>query len=602
MENLVLKKKRHLFLLFAVIITAGWGLSVLSRSNDKINENEMVMYSAIGGKVASLDPGNIGDTSSSAVASQIFECLYDYHYLKRPYEIIPHIASKMPEISEDGLTYTIEIKKGVYFTDDECFGGRERELNASDFVYSWKRLADIKYLSKNWWVFDGKIAGLDEFREYTKTCKTADEVDYSRPIEGLQAVDDYTLKIRLNRPWPQLLYLLAHLPTAPVAKEAVDYYGKGIINHPVGTGPFFLKVWNRGSYIELVRNKGYRDEYYPVDGEESDVKDGYLVDAGKKIPFADRIFFMQIDEDPPSWFLFLNGKLDVSIIPKDNFQQAIQEGFKLSPELSQKGIHLKVYRDPSTYWIGFNMEDAVIGKNKPLRQAIAYCIDKKKYIDLFTNNRAEIADGFIPPLMDSYDKSISSMAYNYDINKGRELVKEAERLNGGTIPVLKLGMPGTDVVSRQQGQFYQKAFKEIGLELEIDYMDWPMYLERMHKKDLQIFQSGWVADYPDAENFLQLFYSKNVSPGPNNFNYVNSRFDTVYETASVMLGSDERTELYRKAQRIVMEDCPAVFLLHGVAYTLHHDWVKNYKPNTFQYGLSKFRRIDVEQRKAYKCQ
>jgi len=574
-------------------------LSGCERKGSESKSDEMIMYSAIGAKVAALDAGNVGDTASSAVASQIFECLYDYHYLKRPYQLIPKLAEGMPEISEDGLVYTIKIKQGVYFTNDKCFKGQRRELVADDFVYSWKRIANIKYLSRNWWIFDGKIKGLDDFREYTKTCKTIDDVDYSLPVEGLKAIDKYTLEVTLTKPWPQILYLFAHLPTAAVAKEAVDYYGKSIINHPVGTGPYILKKWNRGSYIELVRNKDFRDEFYPSSGEEEDAEAGLLVDAGKKLPFADRVFFMLIEEDPPLWFLFLQGKLDVSGIPKDNFQQAIQEGQKLSDELVEKGIELKIFRNPSTYWVGFNMEDPILGKNKPLRQAIACCIDKKRYIDLFTNNRAEEADGFIPPLMKAYESKIAGAAFDYDVERGRKLVAQAEKLNGGPIEVLTLAMPGTDVVARQYGQFYKKSFKEIGLELEVDYMDWPTYLERMHKKDLQMFQSGWIADYPDSENFLQLFYSRNVSPGPNSFNYINLEFDKLYEKASAMLDTPERTQLYRKAQEMVVEDCPAVFLIHGVAYTLHHSWVKNYKPNTFQYGLSRFRRIDSQERKAY---
>ncbi len=594
--------KRIAKALTAVVLTGAVVYILYSsfRSRDNSSEDEMVIYSGIGSKIASLDPGNIGDTSSSAVASQIFECLYDYHYLKRPYQLIPKLAEDMPKVDEDRIVYTIKIKKGVYFTDDFCFDGQRRELIAEDFVYSWKRLANIKYLSRNWWIFDGRIKGLDDFREYTKSCKSMDEVDYSRPVEGLKALDKYTLRITLTKPWPQILYLLAHLPTAPVAKEAVNYYGKSIINHPIGTGPFVLKKWNRGSYIEMVLNEGFRDEFYPSQGQEMDIKNGYLADAGKKLPFADRLFFMLIEEDPPMWFLFLQGKLDASAIPKDNFQQAIQEGQNLSEELVEKGVELKTYRNPSTYWIGFNMEDPVLGKNKPLRQAIACCIDKKHYIDLFTNNRAEMAQGFIPPLMKSYDPEITERGFHCDIERGKKLVEQAKQLNKGMLPVLTLAMPSTDVVARQYGQFYKKSFKGIGLELEIDYMDWPTYLERMHRKDLQMFQSGWIADYPDAENFLQLFYGKNVSPGPNSFNYINAEFDKLYEEASVMPDTPERTKLYRQAQEMIIEDCPAVFLLHGVAFTLHHSWVENYKPNTFQHGLSKFRRINVEKRRAYK--
>ncbi|MDD5135234.1 MAG: ABC transporter substrate-binding protein, partial [Phycisphaerae bacterium] len=199
-------------------------------SADKPEPHNSVLYSAYSAKVRGLDPGDIGDTTSSAVAGQIFECLYQYHYLKRPYELIPSLAENMPSVSDDGLVYTIKIKKGVYFTDDACFeNGKGRELVADDFIFAWKRIADIKYLSKNWWIFDGRIVGLDEFRQYTKSRQKASDVDYSLPVEGLTAPDKYTLVIKLKKPWPQIVHLLAHLPTAPMAKEAVQYYAKDIM-------------------------------------------------------------------------------------------------------------------------------------------------------------------------------------------------------------------------------------------------------------------------------------------------------------------------------------------------------------------------------------
>ena len=588
-----------LAVVLAVIIATIAGCDSSPKTADA---NETVLYGAFGAKVRGLDPGDIGDVTSSTVASQFFECLYQYHYLKRPYELIPQLADGMPKVSADGLTYTIKIKQGVHFADDACFGnGKGRELKAGDFVFAWKRIADIKYLSRNWWIFDGRVIGLDEFREYTKTVKKAKDVDYSRQVEGLQAVDDYTLVIKLKKAWPQIVHLLAHLPTAPVAKEAVDYYGKDIINHPVGTGPFMLKLWHRGSYIEMVKNPTFRDEFYPSQGEQSDRAEGLLADAGKKLPIADRIVNVLVQEDPPRWFLFLQGKIDGSGIPKDNFNEAIDHRRKLTPEMEDRNIRLRVFRDPSTYWLGFNMEDEVLGENKPLRKAISCAVDRQKYIELFTNNRGEPAYGFIPPLMKAYDKDIKeTAAVGYNVEKAKQLVAKAEKIYGGKLPKLTVSMPGTDVVFRQRGEFLKRNFRDVGLDIEIDYTDWPTFLDKVKTKSAQIFMLGWVADYPDAENFLQLFYSKNRSPGPNNFNYVNPAFDKIYEQAAVMQDGAERTRLYREAERIVVEDCPAVFLLHGVAYVLSHDWVQNSKPHAFGYGLSKYRRIDTSRRRAYK--
>jgi len=579
-------------------------LSVLAGckySSSHRDPNDSVLYSTHPAKIRGLDPGDIGDQTSALIASQMFECLYQYHYLKRPYQLIPCLAEDMPSISPDGLVWTIKIKTGLRFADDKCFeNGKGREVTANDFVFAWKRIANIKYLSKNWWVFDGKIIGLDEFREYTKTCKTDKAVDYNTPVDGLQTPDNYTLIIKLKQPWPQMVDMLAHLPTAPIAKEAVDYYQKDIINHPVGTGPYTLKIWRRGSYIEMVKNPNFRDEFYPSEGEPNDAADGLLADAGKKLPLTNRIVSVLIQEDPPRWFLFLQGKIDVSGIPKDNFSEAIDMRRELTPEMQARNIKLTKFRDPSTYWIGFNMEDKIIGKNLPLRKALASAVDRDKYISLFTNNRGEPAYGFVPPLMSSYNPDIKNISQTaYDSNNARKYRAEAEKLYGGKIPTLTLAVPSTDAIARQEGDFLKRCFNAAGLDVDMDYMDWPIFQDKIKTKSAQMLMLGWAAEIPDAEKFLQLFYSKNASPGSNNFNYSNPEFDKLYETSSIMPDSPQRDALYRQAEEIVVKDCPAIFMMHGAAFILTHDWAMNIKPHAFAYGLSKYRRVDQKKKNDY---
>jgi len=564
--------------------------------------NEMVLHHVLSTKIKSLDPGNMRDLYSIIVASQIFEPLYQYHFLKRPYELIPLLAEDMPQISDDLLTYTIRIKKGVYFQDDPCFSNSKgRELKSKDFVFSLKRIANIKYMSQNWSIFDNKIVGLDEFREYTKICNSGADVDYSRQVQGLTTPDDYILVIQLKKPWPQLCTALADIATAPVAKEAIDYYGRDIISHPVGTGPFRLNVWRRDSYIELARSPAFRGEFYPSSGEPGDAEAGYLDDAGKPIPFADRVLWTIIEERQPAWLLFLQGKVDATVIPKDNFDEVMGGAGELTPAMTQRNIHLKTFNDPSTYWLGFNMADPVFGKNKPLRSAISYAIDRGKFIELFFNNRHPVAHGLIPPVMPSYNPEIKEKGYaKYDPAKAQELLKEAEKIHGGKLPTLKIALPGTSTWYRQFGQLLKRNLNAIGLEVETEYMDMPTYLEKVNTKSVQMFTSGSSATSPDAQDFLAMFYSRYNAPGPNKFNYSNPEFDELYEKAQVMLDSPEKYRLYRKMELIVLEDCPAAFLNHRVAYVLHHDWYKNYKPHAFAYGLSKYRRIDTAKRAAYK--
>lgn len=565
--------------------------------------NEMVLRAAIATKIKTLDPLGMRSVYSAVVSGNIFETLYQYHFLKRPYELVPFLAEDMPEVSEDKQVYNIKIKKGVLFQDDECFlGGKGRELRTQDFVYGLKRVANIKNLSENWSLFDGRIVGLNEFREYTKSCTSKADVDYSREIEGLQTPDDYTLIIKLIKPWPQLVgTALADRVTAPVAKEAVDFYGDEIISHPIGTGPYKLKAWRRGSYIELVRNENFRGELYPSEGEPGDAEAGYLDDAGKPIPFADKVIWTVIEEAQPAWFLFLQGELDASVIPKDNYDEVMTGTGELTAAIKQRNIHLKTYSDPSTFWVGFNMHDPVLGVNKPLRRAISYSIDREKFIELFFNNRDTVAHGFISDLMGSYNSEIEKYGYaECNREKAKELLEKARAIYGGELPELTLAMPGTDTWARQFGQFLQRQFDAVGLKVSIDYMDWPTYQEKLNTKSAQMFTSGVRASIPDAEDFMGLFYSKNWAPGSNKFNYLNAEFDKLYETATIMLDSPERRKLYQKMELIVLEDCPAAFLNHRVNYVLLHDWYLNYKPHVFQYGLAKYRKIDMKKRAEYK--
>ncbi len=566
--------------------------------------DEIVHNQRLRSQVQTLDPGNIGDTASSAVGEEFFECLYGYHYLKRPQQIIPELAAQMPQISDDGLVYRIQIRQNVHFHDDPCFPqGKGRMLKAADFIYAWKRIADVKNRSKNWWIFNGRIVGLDEFREYSKTCKKG-EVDYSRPVEGLQAEDDFTLVVKLTDPWPQFIFWLAHVPTAPMACEAVDYYGQDIVRHPVGTGAFMLKAWYRGVYLEAVRNPNYHHLRYPTEGMPEDVEAGLLEDAGKELPFIDRVIWRVINEDQPRWLLLMRGDIDLITIPKDNFGQAISLNMDLRPEMAERQMVLELFDEPGTFWLAFNMEDPLLKNNKPLRYAMSYAINRAKYIDLILSSRGRPSYGYTPPAMGDYDPTVTEWSPAvYDLAKAKAAMKEAIKVNGGPIGKLRLASR-TGTEPRQSALFLKRALGEIGLEIELEFFDWPTFLERMKNAQHQMHFSGWLADYPDVENFMQVFYSPNA-PWPNSTNYASDEFDAIYEKASLMADSPERRELYKKAQQIVLEDMPCVFTYHRVAYIIRHDWLGNlkpdpYKPDTAGGGHIKYYKIDMGKRDQYR--
>lgn len=601
-----MKKKTNSFIVVYAGLLAAIAAAVFvgcRKSSTPPQTDRMLIRLPLFTKIQTLDSGNLTDVYSLGIASQIFESLYEYHYLKRPCELVPLLAEEMPQISDDYLTYTIRIKKGIFFQDDPCFpDGKGREVTAADFVYALKRIANVKYMSQRWPDWNGRIVGLDEFREFTKGFQRELDVDYSRPVEGLQALDDYTLQFKLTKPWPQLAWYLASAVTAPAAREAAEYYGRDIMYHPVGTGPFRLKIWQRSFYIELVRNETWHGGFYPAEGEPSDAENGYLADAGKPLPFADAILYRIIEEFQPAWLMFLRGDLDMMQIFKDNFSQAVNpDTLTAAPEMSERGIRLLVFDDPSVFWVGFNMQDAVLGPNKPLRKAICRAIDRQAANRLFFNGVHKIAYGYLPPGLEEYDPNIVHTDYaRYDPAEARALIQEAQALFGGPIPPLTIAIPGTSNLDRQIGQFLQKYFADVGLQLRVDYMDWPTYLDGLNKGKLQIFFSGASPSIPDSLDMLMAFCSWNWGYGGNHFYYSNPQFDELYRQVEGMFPGPERTRLCRRMERIMLDDYPAAFLNHRVSIAIIHDWYRNAKPHVFSYNTAKYRKIDLEQRSRYK--
>ena len=563
-------------------------------------EEGIVVHRSLSAKVKGFDTAHASDVASNVLISQIYEPLMQYSYLERPYKVEPCLAVKMPTISEDQLTCTFKIRKGVYFQDDLCFtaaGGKGRELTAGDFVYSFKRLADFANQSTGWWIFNGRIKGLDEFREMSG--KEKGKTDYGLEVEGLKALDRYTFQIKLKEPYPQLLYILTMSYTAAVPAEAIEFYKDEFLNHPVGTGPFKLKKWTRGSRVVLVRNHNFREEFYPSAGEEGDRELGLLDDAGKRIPFLDRIDIRVILEDQPMWLEFMSGRLDVSGIPKDNFGSAIGADRRLTPEMKEKGI--KLWKCPllQVTYISFNAEDLLFKNNKLLRQAISLAYDESRVIKMF-NDRLIPAVSPIPPGIEGYEKDRVNLYRKFDLGNAKELLGKAGYPGGkdrdGKQLKLTYEATGTDITTRQRSELFIDDMKSLGIEVDVVYNTWPAFMGKIRKRQAQIFGLTWVADYPDAENFLQLFYGPNSSPGPNNANFDNVRFNKLYERIRTMPDSAERTVIYKEMVDVLIAETPWIFATHPLAYTLQYDWVKNFKPHDVGYNLYKYYRIDTKLR------
>ncbi len=567
---------------------------------------EMVMYGATA-RIRGFDPVKAGDVASAMAISKIYEGLLQYSYLVRPYRVEPLLADGMPEVSADGLVYTFHIRPGIYFQDDPCFtntAGRGRELTAADFVYSIKRVADAKNASTGYWAFRNRIVGLDEFR---KASQGQESTDYDLPVEGLRALDRYTLQIKLVEPYPQLLWVLTMQYAFAVPREAVEYYGESFLNHPVGTGPYVLKAWRRNYRVEFERNPKWsetgRKETYPREGAAGDAAAGLLEDAGRPVPFIDRIVQFVVSDDSTRWLMFLTGEFSTSGISRDNWDAVITESRKLDRKLEEMGIVLAKTPTLSIYYLGFNMDDPVVGGNRKLRQAMTCAFNTEEWIH-FYNDRIKRPTGPIPPGVAGYEERPA--LFPYDLERARRLLAEAG-YPGGRDPrtgrrlelTLDLGQAQSPEM-RQSTELFADFMTRIGIVIKPSYNNWPTFLGKLERRQVQMYRLGWVADYPDAENFLQLFYGPNSSPGPNHSNYSNPEFDRLYERARVMPDCPERTRLYARMARMIEEDCPWIFTSIPLDYVLRHSWLRNYKPHDFPYGMVKYLRIDAAARRAWK--
>lgn len=571
-------------------------LALLSACTKKTSNTDNTIQVALTSNVKSLDPLAATDAYVNTVVGQVYETLLHYHYLKRPLQLEPQLAEALPEISKDGLTYTFKIKKGVKFHDDPAFpNGKGRELTAQDFIYSWKRLADPANQSEAFWVFDGKIKGLNEWREKIRK----GEVNYDTPVEGLEAPDTHTLVIKLARPFYQLNYVLAMMPTAVVAKEAVEKYGKEFLNHMVGTGPFKFESWTRNSKVVLVKNPNFRVDKYPSEGEPGDKEKGFLNDAGANLPLVDKLVFNEIIEDQPRWLNFMKGDLDYVGIPKDSFDNAVKDN-KLVPDLANKGVKLEINREPDVTYTAFNMDDPVVGKNLELRRAIALANDTNTLIQKFYNGRGIVAQSPIPPDIDGYDDNFKNPYKEFNVAKAKEHLAKAGYPEGKGLPTLEYATVNSST-SRQMAEFFQQNMEKIGIKVKISSSSWPQFTDKIREKKAQLYSIAWSADYPDAENFLQLLYGPNASPGTNGSNWKNKEFDELFKKASLTPPGPERTKMYQAMRDIFVKELPWVPMSHRLSYTVYYDWLKNFKNHSIIIDNYKYLRVDPARRAELKA-
>jgi ABC-type transport system substrate-binding protein len=651
-----------------------------------------ILYTAFTERPKHLDPAQSYTSDEYDIIQQIYEPPFQYHYLKRPYQLIPATATEVPrpkyydsrgrpvpaEADAERVAYSeyeIRIREGVRYQPHPAFAKDDkgeplylslsedeirskyrlsdfpntgtRELTADDYVYEIKRLAHPRIVSPIYGHMTEYIVGLKELgdqlkrdndaamAEHRKRFGPADKgspwIDLRRyELSGVKAIDRYTYRVRIRGKYPQFVYWLAMPFFAPIPWEADRFYSQRGMNdgrnltldwYPVGTGAYMLSENDPSSRMVLDANPNFRGEPYPSEGEPGDAKAGLLAEAGKRVPFVERIVVTREKESIPYWNKFLQGYYDSAGIGSDNFDQAVRISVGgdavLTPEMESRGIRLRTSVAPTTFYLAFNFKDAVVGgpseRARKLRQAVSIAVDWEEFISIFANGRGTPGMGPLPPGIFGYREDAAG--YNpvvYDWVEGkpkrksiaaaRKLLTEAGYPDGRDA---KTGQPlvlyldttdrGPDDASRLN--WYRRQFAKIDVQLEIRSTDWNRFQEKIRSGNTQMFFLGWNADYPDPENFMFLLYGPNGSQdGENKARYASPTFDRLFDQMKNIESGPMRQAIIDQMVKIAREDAPWIWGFHPKDYALSHAWVTPGKPNKMARNALKYARIDPEMR------
>lgn len=512
---------------------------LFSCSSKKVKETRTVFKYNEMGAVTSLDPAAARSFENGWAVGQLYNGLVD---LGDDLTIKPALAASW-KISEDGLTYTFQLHKDVFFHDNKCFkNGKGRAVTAADFVYTFNRL------------LDPMISGATSLLSFVQT------------PNGFEAVTDTTFVIHLKKSFTPFLGILTMKFFSVIPKEATEMYGEDFRRNPVGTGPFQFKMWEEGAKLVLLKNPVY-----------------FEMDGNNRLPYLDAVAVSFTKDRETSFLNFLKGDLDmVSGIDAINTDQVLTTDGKLKETFKNK-IVLQTQPFLKTDYLGFFIDgDFPSVKNSPfkikaIREAINYGFDRKKMVAYLRRNLGTAATaGFIPPGLPSYDTS-KVKGYDYDPDKVKKLLIQSGFPGGNGLPEIFLA---TSEQYQELAEYIQAQLGDLGIKIKIDVQKASVLNESIANSKVNFFRKSWVADYPDEENFLGLFYSKNWSPAGFNFtHYKNTEFDTLFEKAQAELDNAKRYAYYQQMDRLVMKDAPVVVLYYDQVVRLVHPWIDGLTSN-----------------------
>ena len=535
--------------------------------------------------VSSLDPVRAFDQNSLMLLGQSYETLYQYHYLLRPFKIIPLLASGFPEIKNNGKTYIIRLKEKVPYHDHPAFKGKTRFVKAQDFINQIKRLGFDPLQSTGRWLFKGIIEG---FNEFSDLAGVSQEKFWSEKIRGIKAIDDHTLEIKLNKNISNFIHLFTFNFVVPVPKEILEFTKNNLEKDMVGTGPYYLAQSNPKGYF-FKKFDGYRNDIYPSVGDRYSHTFKLLKSAHKRIPFLSKINFHVMESNEAIWKAFLNGEIDLIELPRNKIGLAMDKMGKLSADLIDKGIVLKRFPALINRWLAFNMRDPIVGTNKNIRLAIAYAINRDAYNAAVRQSTALPANSVYTPGVSGYNPN-QSLPYSINLVKARALMKEAG-YGPGKILKLTYSTRGKKEDSKKEADFLKTSLKEIGIDLDVQYLEFREFLTKGRRGELQFFTDNWIYDYPDVSNLLQLLITPNF-PGINKTGFSNANFDLLFSKIESLPDNEERVSLIRKMEQIIHREIPWIMLSYERTVVLHYKYVKNFRKSSFIRNYLKYIKIE----------
>ena len=574
----------------AALVAAAWLAlgRVFSRVRTVDPPNSRVMRTAGEGRCRTLDPIQADDSASRNLCGAVFDTLLAYDYLARPYKLVPSMLAQMPTHNADHSEYHFKLRGDLRFPDREGVpGGR---VTARDVKFSLLRLADGRNHSPLYWIVRGRIRGIEEFNRLSLRTPPGDFSIYDRDVPGIVIRGELDFTLKLVKPDPRFLYHLASPNTGIVSRRAVERFGADFFRHPVGSGPFVLESWIANYKLVLRRNPDYRKEFFA--GAKSEA------DRSRPLPLCDRIEILMVRQPMTSWMMFLQGDLDINALDKDNFNLVVSPDCRPVPALEKRGVRLLRVPEFEIRYVGFNFGSPLLGGNPKLRQALSLAYNVPERVR-FTGGQLIPAQGPLPEVVAGYDPEYRNPYARVDLAKANRLLAEAGYPGGvgadGKRLKLTFDMTGNSPAYRQIGELAAADFAKLGVEVVPVMNNKPRFFEKLKRGELQLFYLSWIGDYPDAENFMQLFYSGNIS-GCNRTGFSDPAFDRMYEAAAAMPDSPERIALFRRMISHLGEKCVWIYEGVPVSCQLCHAWLENYVPHDFPYTRLKYLSVSPRRR------